>query len=96
MSKSSLRAVGPGERRAEPMSASEAAESGTRLDEYRAMRRVIARAIDSEATSPRDLAALTRRLDELRKQIAAERARLREEAKDAEHIPDEAWDEAAI
>ena len=60
------------------------------------MRDRVADQVASPTCPPRELASLTRRLEELRKEIAAERARLREEAKDAEHIPDEAWDEAAI
>ena len=73
-----------------------AAREGTDLEFLMSMRDRVADQVASPTCPPRELASLTRRLEELRKEIAAERARLREEAKDAEHIHDEAWDEAAI
>ena len=51
------------------MSVSDAAESGSRLAELRAMRRVIARRIDDEATQARDLAALSKRQMDISKEI---------------------------
>ena len=53
------------------MSVSAAAESGNRLDELRAMRRVISRHIDSPETLARDLAALTRRQMDISREIDA-------------------------
>lgn len=80
------------------MSVSDAAESGTRLDELRAMRAVLARAIDSEATSPRDLAALTRRQMEISREIEALRVEEAEEAKKAaeSNVTDKQWRPEAI
>lgn len=67
MPKPKLRAVGPNETR--PVgSVSDAVEFGSRLDELMQMRRVIAMAIDTTA-SARDLAALTKRLTEISKEV---------------------------
>lgn len=55
--------------KAPPQSVSEAAESGTRLDELRAMRRIIAAHLDSPNTLARDIAALSRRQIEISKEI---------------------------
>lgn len=63
-----VRAVKPGEA-APPSTYSEAAERGTRLDELRAMRRVLAAHIDSENTLARDLAPLMRQAREVSKEI---------------------------
>lgn len=49
-------------------SVSDAVEFGSRLDELVQMRKVIARSIDTTA-SARDLAALTKRLTEISKEI---------------------------
>lgn len=98
MPKNPLRAVGPDEKveRPEPKTVLEAAESGDRVAELTAMRRVIARALDNESTSPRDLAALSRRQIEISKEIAAlQRQRAEEEAENA-ISGDEAWSEEAI
>jgi hypothetical protein len=80
------------------MSVSDAAESGTRLDELRAMRAVLARAIDSDTTSPRDLAALTRRQMEISRDIESLRIEEAEEAKKAaeSNVTDQQWRPAAI
>lgn len=50
------------------VSVSDAVEFGSRLDELVQMRRVIATAIDTTA-SARDLAALTKRLTEISKEV---------------------------
>lgn len=78
------------------LSVARAAREGTELEQLMAMRDRLADAITDPKCPPRDLAALTRRLEELRKEIAAERLRLKEERADAVHVADEAWDEAAI
>ena len=80
------------------MTVSDAAESGTRLDELRAMRAVLAKAIDSETTSPRDLAALTRRQMEISREIEALRVEEAEEAKKAaeSNVTDQEWRPQAI
>ena len=62
--KKQLRPVRPDERPA-PVTMSGAIERGTRLDELKAMRRVLAAHIDSENTLARDLAPLMRQAREI-------------------------------
>lgn len=73
-----------------------AAREGSDLELLTAMRDRVAEAVADPNCPARDLAALTRRLEELRKQIVAERLRLKEELADAEDVDDEEWDETAI
>ncbi|WP_205754731.1 hypothetical protein [Pseudarthrobacter sp. NamE5] len=97
--KSPLRAVGPDEKPAkkqEPKTVLEAAETGDRIAELIAMRRVIARALDNENTSPRDLAALSRRQIEISKEIDALKRQKVEEAAQGDISGDEEWSEEAI
>ncbi|WP_075201219.1 hypothetical protein [Leucobacter japonicus] len=92
-----LRAVEPGDTAKKPIrSVLEAADEGSRVDELVQMRRVIARAIDNENTSARDLAALTRRQIEISKEIEALKRQQAEEATDAADTADEAFDSQAI
>lgn len=92
-----LRAVEPGEKPSVPItSVLEAAEHGSRVDELIQMRRVIARAIDNDGTSARDLAALTRRQIEISKEVETLQRQEAEEATDAADTADEAFDAAAI
>lgn len=92
-----LRAVGPEDEDARPVtSVSDAAEFGTRVDELVQMRRVIARAIDDESTSARDLAALTRRQIEISKEIEGLRKEWAEEARESEVSDDERFSAEAI
>lgn len=92
-----LRVVGPDEKPARSIgSVLDASEFGTRVDELVQMRRVIARAIDNENTSPRDLAALSRRQIEISKEIEALRRQQLEEANGAGSVVDEAFDAEAI
>lgn len=95
--KRSLRAVGPDEvAPSKPVeSVSDAAAFGTRLDELVQMRRVIARALDDEGTSARDLAALSRRQIEISKEIEVLRAR-EQEADGHVEVTDEEFDASAI
>lgn len=51
------------------MSVSEAAESGSRIAELRAMRRVIASRLDDPDTAARDLASLSKRQMDISKEI---------------------------
>ena len=96
--KPSLRAVASDET-AEPKTPRtilEAAESGSRIDELRAMRRRLAQAMDNPNTMARDLAALSRRQLEISREIDAILI-----AEDDDHSvvadsDDEAWDESAI
>jgi hypothetical protein len=81
------------------MTVSDAAESGTRLDELRAMRAVLARAIDSATTSPRDLAALTRRQMEISREIETLRVQEADEVREAAKanvVADKKWRPEAI
>lgn len=79
------------------MSVSEAAESGNRLEELRAMRRVIARHLDSPDTLARDLAALTRRQMDISREIESLRAEAEGDAVgQAADSPDESFDPASV
>lgn len=73
-----------------------AAREGTTLELLMALRDRIADAVADETCPPRELASLSRRLEQIRTQIDAEKARLREEAADAEHVDDERWDATAV
>lgn len=94
-----LRAVQPGEGRpAKPqkLTVSQAAERGTHRDLLVAMRERIAMAVQSPECPPRDLAALTRRLQDIAKEIESIDARAAEEAKERDASADEAWDAEAL
>lgn len=93
-----LRAVEPGEKPTGPRSlqVDVAAAEGSELELLIAMRDRVATAVADPNCPPRDLAALTRRLREIAKDIEALLARAREEASDAATAPDEKWDEEAI
>lgn len=89
----------PEPERPELMSVFEAAENGSRVDELRAMRAVLAKAIDAAKTSPRDLAALTRRQMEISREIEALLKQEKEEAEEALKggvTKDERWRPEAI
>ena len=95
-----LRAVGkdetPAPKRA-PKSVTQAAKEGTPRELLVAMRDRIARAVEDEKTSPRDLAALTRRLTEVVREIEQIDARLEQEAKGAEgEVSDAPFDVSAV
>ena len=97
MAKKTLRAVEPDEKPARRIvSVLDAAENGTRLDELVQIRKVIARALDNENTSPRDLAALSRRQIEVSKEIEALMRQAAEEEHDASNVEDRPFDKAAI
>ena len=97
MSRKSLRAVGPDEKPERVIvSVLDAAENGSRLDELVQIRKVIARALDNENTSPRDLAALSRRQIEVSKEIEALRRQSEEDERDASTVEDRPFDKAAI
>ena len=78
---SKLRAVGDGETPppVPPKTIAEAAEAGSTLDELRLMRARIARTLDDPNCPPRDLAALSRRLIEIGKEITAIESRALED-----------------
>jgi hypothetical protein len=94
----SLRAVKAGEARSaeRKKSVSEAAASGTHRELLVAMRDRIAKAVQDPDCPPRDLASLSRRLQEISKEIEASDLRNAEEAKESAASPDEAWDAEAL
>ena len=70
----------------------EAAEDGSRLEELRAMRRRLARALDDPNTPARDLAALSRRQLEIGREIEAIVVAEDEDHSVVVNADDEAWD----
>ena len=62
-----------------PQTIAEASEAGSTLDELRLMRARIARTLDDPNCPPRDLAALSRRLIEIGKEITAIESRAQED-----------------
>lgn len=70
----------------------ESAESGSRIDELRAMRRRLARALDDPNTPARDLAALSRRQLEIGREIEAIQIAQDEDHSVIASDADEAWD----
>lgn len=94
-----LRPVRTDERPA-PSTMSGAVERGTRLDELKAMRRVLAAHIDSENTLARDLAPLMRQAREISSEIESLEARDAErvamEVDNADGATDAVWRPQAI
>ena len=90
--KAPLRAVKADEKRDAPKSILEAAELGSRLEELRAMRRRIARALDDVNTPARDLAALSRRQLEIGREIEAIVVADDEDHSVVVNADDEVWD----
>lgn len=92
--KPSLRAVAADEKPEpkKPTTILEAAEQGSRIEELRAMRRRIARALDDPNTPARDLAALSRRQLEIGKEIEAIVVAEDEDHSVVVNADDEAWD----
>ena len=89
--KTALRAVGADEKPARPESVSAAVQAGSPRDVNIAMQDHIAKAIDADDIRGADLAALSRRLHELRKELAAMDAQAQEAVED-ESIEDAAWE----
>ena len=89
--KTNLRAVGADEKPARPESVSAAVQAGNPRDVNIAMQDRIAKAIDAEDIKGADLAALSRRLHELRKELAAMDAQAQEATQD-ESVDDAAWE----
>lgn len=96
----SLRAVQAGEKkpaaRRKPVTVAEAAEKGSHRDLLVAMRERIARAVSDPDCPPRDLAALTRRLQDIAKEIEVIDLRTKEEAQEDAVSVDEEWDDEAL
>lgn len=98
MSAKQLRAVRPGETppaKASRQSVAEAAASGDQLATLIATRDRVAVAISSPECSPRDLAALTKRLDDIIEKIKTLDA-ARESAGVERAVPDDTFDAAAL
>ncbi len=95
-----LRKVGADEKAPSRKRASvaEAAASGDHRALLVAMRERIAQTVSNPDCPPRDLAALTRRLQDIAKEIESLDLKAKQEARDdaSNGHADEAWDEAAI
>lgn len=98
MARQALRAVGDGEKsRAKAKTVEQAAAGGNHRELLVAMRERIARTVSNPDCPPRDLASLTRRLQDIAKEIEAMDLRAKEEGADAADVAeDEAWDSEAL
>lgn len=97
----SLRVVAPGETtpepaRVAPKTVSDAAERGTTRELLVTMRNRIAKAVEDPNTPARDLAALTKRLVEVVRDIEAIDAREDQDAQERDAAQDAAFDASAI
>ena len=79
-----------------PKTVTEAADTGTTRELLVAMRARIAKAVEDPNTPARDLAALTKRLVEVVRDIEAIDARDAQEATKREDARDEAFDASAV
>lgn len=88
-----LRAVAPSERapRGKPKTVTQAAAKGTQRELLVALRDRVAKDVENPNTAARDLAALTRRLMEICRDIEALDARAAEDADDGRATPDDKW-----
>src|SRR5690606_1524827 len=97
--KTTLRAVKVDEKpaaKASRLSVAQAADSGDHRALLVAMRERIARTVSDPDCPPRDLAALTRRLQDIAKEIEAIDLRAKQEAAEDGVTEDEAWDAEAV
>lgn len=96
--KAPLRSVKADERkpRAKKLTVADAAKSGDHRTLLVAMRDRIGAAVSNADCPPRDLAALTRRLQDIAKEIEAIDLRAEQEAAEDAVAPDEEWDEEAL
>ena len=100
-SKTPLRAVGSSESaprvpRKRVKSVAQAAASGDHRELLVSMRGRIAQTISDPDCPPRDLAALTRRLQEIAKEIDTIDLRAKQDSKECDSADDDAWDASAI
>lgn len=86
-----LRAVGPDEKSPRKLTITEAAATGTVREQLVAIRDRVAITVEDPNCPPRDLAALSRRLMELTKEIEGIDAR-DEEDDENQATPDETWE----
>jgi ribosome-binding protein aMBF1 (putative translation factor) len=91
-----LRPVAPDERAQKAKSITEAADSGTTRELLVAMRARIAKAVEDPNTPARDLAALTKRLVEVVRDIEAIDAREDQEVGKRGDVTDGRFDASAI
>ncbi len=93
-----LRAVPPDETPREPtrQSVAAAAETGDHRALLVAMRDRIARTVSDPKCPPRDLAALTRRLQDIARELDQIDQRNRQEGGDREFVEDDHWDPEAL
>jgi len=97
--KSPLRAVADGEKadvKKPPATVTAAVESGTQRDQLVAMRARIAKAIDDPNIRGADLAALSRRLLEIGREVDAIDVAAKQEAAEGDEAADEAFDASAV
>lgn len=94
----SLRAVAPGEKapKVPPKSITEAADTGTTRELLVSMRTRIAQAVENQNTPARDLAALSKRLIEVVRDIEAIDARDEQESAKRDGVTDGRFDATAI
>lgn len=78
------------------MSIREAADSDDRLKLLLAMRSRVSDALDDPECPARDLASLTRRLQDISKDIAEIRERLRQEAQRNDSTNGKTWDPTSV
>lgn len=79
------------------MTVAQAAATGSHRDLLVAMRERIAQTVSDPECPPRDLAALTRRLQDIAKEIESLDLRAKEEGEDANDVAaDEEWDAEAL
>lgn len=95
--KTPLRAVAPGETASQkkPQTVADAAKTGSHRDLLVAMRERLATAVSATDCPPRDLAALTRRLQDIAKEIESIDLRAEQEGENAA-VEDEQFDASAI
>lgn len=99
MTKANLRAVKADDKapaKAKKLDVEQAAESGDHRELLVAMRARIAKAVRNEDCPPRDLAALTRRLQDIAKEIESIDLRAKQEADTDAIAEDEDWDSEAL
>lgn len=92
-----LRAVEPGDAVPIKMSVAQAAATGDHRSLLVAMRERIAKTVSDPDCPPRDLASLTRRLQDISKEIEVLDLRAKEDGADAADVAeDESWNAAAL
>ena len=95
-----LRAVKDDEKpppKTKKLTVSQAAATGSHRELLVAMRERIAKTVSDPECPPRDLAALTRRLQDIAKEIESIDLRAKEEGEDANDVAeDESWDSEAL